>query len=120
MTIAPLQQHANSTATKWSIIIIVIIISQIALHNENERDRKRPRKGSSIQYGYRKCGTRARVFSQTFAHGNSKNKIRQRHRGKMWGVKIESSTKSIKKSPGPQQWFGPIYHSYEVATLGTL
>ena len=30
---------------------------------------------STIQYGYRKCGTHARVFSQTLAHGNSNNEI---------------------------------------------
>ena len=32
---------------------------------------------SSIQYGYRKSGTHARVFSRTLAHGNSKIEIRQ-------------------------------------------
>ena len=32
-------------------------------------------KGSLIQCGYRKWGTRVRVSSQTLAHGNSKNKI---------------------------------------------
>ena len=72
---------------------------------------KREKKGSTIQYnnnnnpnnfhspfhlghqatanygnfstGYRKCGTHARVFSQTLAHGNSKNGIRQRHTKKV-------------------------------------
>ena len=39
-----------------------------------------PEKASTIQYGYRKWGTRARVFSQTLAHGNSKNEIRQRNK----------------------------------------
>ena len=34
----------------------------------------------TIQYGWRTWGTHARVFSQTFAHGNSKNEIRQRDR----------------------------------------
>ena len=34
-------------------------------------------KQSTIQHGYRKCGTRARVFSQTLAHGNSKIEIRR-------------------------------------------
>ena len=29
---------------------------------------------------YRKWRTRARVFSQTLAHGNSKNEIKQRNR----------------------------------------
>ena len=36
----------------------------------------------SIHYGYRKCVTRARVFSQSFANGISKNKIRHRNRGR--------------------------------------
>ena len=34
-------------------------------------------KASSIQYGYRKCGTHARVFSRTLAQGTSKIEIRQ-------------------------------------------
>ena len=37
-------------------------------------------KASTIQYGYRKWGTHARVFSQILAHGNSKNEIRQWNR----------------------------------------
>ena len=36
-----------------------------------------PKRASSIQYGYRKWGTHARVFSQTPAYGNSKIEIRQ-------------------------------------------
>ena len=36
-----------------------------------------PKRASSIQYGYRKWGTHARVFSQSPAHGNSKIEIRQ-------------------------------------------
>ena len=38
---------------------------------------QREKWGSTIQYGYRKRGTHARVFSQTLTHGNSKNEIRQ-------------------------------------------
>ena len=38
---------------------------------------QREKKGSTVQYGYRKWGTHARVFSQTLAHGNSKTEIRQ-------------------------------------------
>ena len=34
-------------------------------------------KASSIQHDYRKCGTHARVFSRTLAHGNTKIEIRQ-------------------------------------------
>ena len=38
---------------------------------------QREKSGSTIQYGHRKLGTHARVFSQTLTHGNSKNEIRQ-------------------------------------------
>ena len=43
-----------------------------------------------IQYGYRKWLTHARVFSQTLAHWNSKNEIRQRNRGSRQAEKSES------------------------------
>ena len=33
------------------------------------------KKKSTIQHGYRKCGTHARVPSQTLTHGNSKTEI---------------------------------------------
>ena len=36
----------------------------------------RAKNEGTIKYGYRKLGTHARVFSQTLAHGNSKNEIR--------------------------------------------
>ena len=35
-------------------------------------------KARIIQYDYSKRGTRAPVFSQTLAHGNGKNEIRQK------------------------------------------
>ena len=38
---------------------------------------QREKRESTIQYGNRKRGTHARVFSQTLTHGNSKNEIRQ-------------------------------------------
>ena len=38
-----------------------------------------PERASTSQYGYRKCGTHARVFSHTLAPENSRNEIRQRH-----------------------------------------
>ena len=41
------------------------------------RMHQRENRGSTIQYGYRKRGTHARVFSQTLTHGNNKNEIRQ-------------------------------------------
>ena len=37
-------------------------------------------KRGTNEYGYRKCGTHARVFSKTLEHVNSKNEIRQRNR----------------------------------------
>ena len=40
------------------------------------------KKARTIQYGNSKCGTHARVFSQTLLHGNSKNEIRQRNKKK--------------------------------------
>ena len=44
---------------------------------------QREKKMNCIQYGYKKWGTRARVFSQTLAHGNGKNEIRKRNRRRM-------------------------------------
>ena len=38
---------------------------------------QREKWGSTIEYGYRKWGTHARVLKQTLAHGNSKPEIRQ-------------------------------------------
>ena len=37
-------------------------------------------KTSTIQYGYRKCVTHARVFSRTLTHGNSKSERNRRKR----------------------------------------
>ena len=48
------------------------------------------RKWISIQYAYRKCGTRAQVFSRTLAHGNSKIE-RQRNRGRRQEEKTENA-----------------------------
>ena len=39
--------------------IIIIVFSLIALINQNKVDPRRAKKVSSIQYGYRKCGTHA-------------------------------------------------------------
>ena len=60
--------------------IIIRVFSLIALNNENKVDPSRAKKASCIQYGYRKSGTHALVFSQTIAHGKSKNGRRQRNR----------------------------------------
>ena len=43
--------------------------------------------------GYRKCGTRARVFFKALAHGNSENEIREtEEEGKKRSVSMERST----------------------------
>ena len=55
--------------------IIIIAFSLISLPNQNKVD-PRSVKASSIQYGYRRCGTHARVLIQTLARGNSKNEIK--------------------------------------------
>ena len=57
-----------------------------------------PKRASSIQYGYRKWGTHARVFSQTPTHGNGKIEIRQWNRGsKKRRINVERSTADTKK-----------------------
>ena len=58
------------TATSGTKSIIVYAGHVYILLHQRE-------KWSTIQYGYRKRGTHARVFSQTLTHGYSKNEIRQ-------------------------------------------
>ena len=48
---------------------------------------------STIQYGYRKCVTHARVFFHTLAHGNSKIEIIQRDRGRRQAEKCKNGKK---------------------------
>ena len=57
------------------------------------------KKASTISYGYRKWGTQARVFSQTLAHGNSKNEIEKEtdEDGKKRGVSKKRSKAGTKK-----------------------
>ena len=59
----------------------------------------REKKLSTIQYGFRKCGTHALVFSQTLAHGNSKNEIDNEtdEDGKKRGVSMEKSKAGTKE-----------------------
>ena len=53
---------------------------------------------STIQCGYRKCGTHARVVSRTLAHGNSKNEIKQRdEEGDKRGMSMERSKSDTKE-----------------------
>ena len=58
------------------LYVIIKVFSLIALPNQNKVDPSSAKKASSIQYSYRKLRTRARVFSLTPVHGNSKNEIR--------------------------------------------
>ena len=50
--------------------IIISVFSSIALSNQNYIDHRRMKIAISIQYGYRKCGTHARIYSRTLAHRN--------------------------------------------------
>ena len=61
------------TAIIISIIIIYFIFSSIELTLQNKIVPRREKTAQLIQDGDRKCGTDARVSSQTLAHGNSKN-----------------------------------------------
>ena len=55
----------------------------ILLHQREKRE-------STIQYGCKKRGTHARVFSQTLTHENNKNEIRQWDRRRRTEEKRES------------------------------
>ena len=65
---------------------------------------------STIQNGYRKWGTHVREFSQTLAHGNSKNEIRQRDEDKKRRVSMER-IKAVQKmkSQRPKLQLRPIF-----------
>ena len=58
---------------------------------------------SAIQCDYRKCGTLARVFSQTVEHANSKKEIRQRsaRERKKRAVSMEKVKRARKKEKAP-------------------
>ena len=53
---------------KWRLYVYLIS------GKKNEYLISGKKKASTIQFGYRKCGTHARVFCQTLAHGNSRMK----------------------------------------------
>ena len=60
------------------IIIIIIVRSFLRLFFDLKEHKSiwfREKRRYTIQHGYRKWVTHARVFSQTLAHGNSKNEI---------------------------------------------
>ena len=49
------------------------------------------KKASTIQFGYRKCLTHARVFCQTLAHGNSRMKEDKETEDMQKRLKLEKS-----------------------------
>ena len=69
----PPKHHAANIASAQ--IVSSLAISLEALGFKNFLHVKR---ASSIQHGHENCGTHARALSQTLAHGNSKNEMRQR------------------------------------------
>ena len=79
---------------------------------------QREKKIRTIQYGYRKWGTRARVFSQTLAHEYSKIEIRQRDRrqGKKRGASMERS-KMATKERSPDGLSLPIQNTILINTI---
>ena len=70
----------------WLVVValyyIIKVFNFMALHYQNKVDPRRAKKASSIQNGYRKCGTHARGSSRTLSH--SKIELRQRNRGKKY------------------------------------
>ena len=63
----------------------------------------RRKKSKTIQYGNTKLETHARLFSQTLAHGKSKNEIRQKktEEERKRGASMERNRVGTKKgSPG--------------------
>ena len=84
------------TATSGTKPIIVSAgYVYILLHQREKR--------STIQYGNRKLGTHARVFSQTLTHGNRNNEIRQWDRLRLTKERLEYGKKNTagtnKRSP---------------------
>ena len=73
----------SPTNESGSIIIIIINIIRVWFWQATLRlfrSSRFAKEEGTIQYGYSKLETHARVFSQTLGHGNSKNEIRQRNR----------------------------------------
>ena len=87
-----------------SIIMIYFIFSSIELSLQNKIVLRREKKAQIIQDGDRKCGTHARVSSQTLAHGNSKNEIVK----EKWS-RQEKNHKHGKKYSSPQNLCQIIY-----------
>ena len=62
------------------LFVCSLVVLQQACHYKFTKEYWYIKRASSIQYGYRKLGNHARVFSQTLVHGNSKIELRQLNR----------------------------------------
>ena len=72
---------------------------------------------STIQYGYSKSGTHARVFSRTLAHWNSKNEIRRTNRRRRYVEQIwREVQRTQKKRSHEGLTIAQAYRPPEVAT----
>ena len=80
ITSARFRLHKNSFALVLACTIIIILVSFWQATLWPFRSCSFAKKESTIQNGYRTWGTHARMFSQTLAHGSSKNEIRYRNR----------------------------------------
>ena len=70
-----LRECCNQTSQKMITIIDLFLIDEALAKRKTMFPYE---KASTIQYFYRKYVTHSWVFSQTLAHGKSKNKIRER------------------------------------------
>ena len=80
--------------TSQQLVSSLVVLKQARHHNWC------PKRASSIQYGYRKWGSRARVFSQSLAHGNNKIEVRQWNRGGEWMWKEVQRTRKKRSLVG--------------------
>ena len=67
-------------------------------------------------YGSKKCGTHARVFSQTLEHGNSKHETNGTKEGKKTEVSMDKSKEVTKRKSPNDQTIAQAYRPLEVAT----
>ena len=65
------------------------------------------KKETTIQNGYRKWGTHARVFCQTLEHGNSKNEMKQTKKVRREAWKKSSGHRRKKKFQRHKPQLGP-------------
>ena len=89
-TLSRLSIAFNTSLTQ---LLLSRFFSSIAVPNQNKVGPRRQKKARITQYGHRKWGTHARVFSQTLVHGNSKNEIDKEtdEEGKKRAISMERS-----------------------------